>query len=130
MTKRNIILAALLASSAAFAGHAQVTAVSIIDAATYTAAEGTLRGARNSADYTQFIGCSIYTVSGSYITHCWARDATGRTLSCNQTNHDPTARAVSSINAISWIRFQIDDAVPGRCASVNVTNNSMHLPAE
>ena len=130
MNKRNIILAALLASSAAFAGHAQLTGVSITDAATYTAAEGTLRGARNSADYVQFIGCSIYAVSGSYVTHCWARDATGRNFSCNLTNHDPTARVVGSISAISWIRFQVDDAVPGRCATVSVNNTSMHLPAD
>jgi hypothetical protein len=116
-------LGVLLATSDSLAGNkttGEVTAYS-------NAGFGSVGGARNSADTTQYIECST-AVSPQQGHHgfCTARDASGTTVGCF-TSDANMIRVLASVNASSYIYFRFDTAT-GECSQVTVKNSSRYPP--
>lgn len=84
-------------------------------------ADGSMAGARYSADGTQYIGCNFY----SPVVSCGATDKTGKSLSCTAYGLHWGA-AIKSITDFSFIRFTV--AANGTtCSSLHVHNMSYVL---
>jgi hypothetical protein len=98
----------------------------VIVNATQRYAQGDLGAAHNSADSTQYIGCSIiFWGPGSGLANqaiCTARSAANVYLSCSTTNADFIAMA-GEIKGDSFLFFSVDAA--GLCNQLQVDNSSM-----
>jgi hypothetical protein len=86
-------------------------------------AEGSMVGARYSADSQQYIGCSFENRSGPSVV-CFAQDKTGKNYVCYK-NDATWATAVKSINDFSFLRF--GGTAIGSCDSLTVENSSRRL---
>jgi hypothetical protein len=90
-----------------------------------TGADGSMAGARYSADHIQYIGCSYSATGGPFVT-CFARDNTGKSLFCvgNNSGYAAAARAITDF---SYIQFDVppDSAT---CSLLWVYNYSYYLP--
>jgi hypothetical protein len=127
--KKALFIAALVAAPTSFAvaGFKQSAEVFISDP--LTRAMGSLGSARNSADLTQYIGCTVYTFSnGSATMTCTARDSTAVTRSCstNNTMAPGMVEAARHITTDSYIFFKWGPG--GECTELHITNNSYHAP--
>lgn len=90
-----------------------------------TTAAGAVGTARNSADVTQFIRCTVQGFTNSSAVFCAARDAAGNSFSCTANNSTALATSVSAIDAGSRLFiFQVG----GVCQQIDVTNSSEYKP--
>jgi hypothetical protein len=128
------IAASVLAlGGSAFAGLRdlrQVTAVRYSDGRAY--GNGTVSGARLSADVTQWIGCSNYTFTtgtGEYAS-CSAKNSAGVFVNCAINSSQPgfwaIRDAIAMLSTNSDLTFSSD--ATGRCTSVSVQNFSYSIP--
>lgn len=117
-----LIAASALVPAIAISGQHSVQEVSIAPTpyvAGRTRAQGTLMGARNSADVIQYIGCRAHQEIG----YCYARDAAGRTFMCSSS--DP--KMLTAMVAVGASSHLIIDAATGTCKNLEVTNMSRYL---
>ncbi len=121
---RKPFFAALLACStllfggATHAGLVDNTQVSIwTDGSSgLQSANGVLRAARNSADSTQFIGCSRYAYdTGSDSIVCSAQNASGTYLSC-YTSSSNMLRVAETLSSAAYLYFVVN--TDGTCDRV------------
>lgn len=115
-----VFLAALLLGAGvtrvARAGSVDNTQVSIFTTGGLDAANGTLRAARNSADGTQYIGCSRYAYdTGSDSIVCYAMDSGGAYKSCF-TDNDAMLRVAETLNPAAYLYFVVN--ADGSCNRV------------
>jgi hypothetical protein len=102
-------------STTAWAGFHTAQQVVISDPGMF--ANGDLGYVHNTADLTQYIGCSSYGTSAS----CMARNLAGVLRSCSTANPSMLA-AIHSLNGDSHLYFGWNAA--GQCTFVNVRNAS------
>jgi hypothetical protein len=117
-------LAAALAVQSANAGLHSSYGITVSG----TVAYGQVRGARNSTDNKQFIGCAAYGAVNTYSTYvaCSASDANGHVLYCSTYNPNYYVwQAAMSVTSMSSIIFNADSS--GHCIYVYVSNNSTNL---
>lgn len=106
-------------STAALAGMKTGQQVYISDANKF--ANGEIGFVRNTADSTQYIGCTVNGDLGS----CNARDRNGLSRSCSTT----VAKWVNTIRAVngdSYVYFAWDSN--GKCTQIIVQNHSTAAP--
>lgn len=116
MNRMKLLVALTLAiPAAAFAGFTQNFEVTISG----DTAQGTIAGARTSADNIQYMNC----VDGDY-AYCVARSASGNIQACF-TVDDHQRAVIRSVTSNSRIFFQ--RASDGSCARMYVFNGSQHL---
>lgn len=114
--------AGLLFGSTAWAGQVFHPEVLIFP----TSAQGSMYGARNSADAIQFIGCTLSSGPTGASTGCSARNSAGQFRSCFSNN--PFHReAVKAMTAYSFVFFTLDPAT-GECRNVSIQGSSVFLP--
>ena len=108
--------------------HAEIT----IDIANGSV-QGSMLGARNSADPSSFISCQVtgsgtFSSPGSLGTFCYA-NTTAQGFSFCWSGSPQVAEAASSVSASSYINFNWDPngSNGGECTSVNVNNGSWLL---
>lgn len=130
--------AALAASLLALGGPAfaglrdlrQVTVTRYSDGRVY--GNGTVSGARLSADATQWIGCSLYsfTTGTAEYAFCSAKNAAGLYGGCSINTTQPGFYAIRDAivlsSANSDISFTSDTS--GRCTNVTIQNYSYSIP--
>jgi hypothetical protein len=120
MTKNNWIASCLLAvvlPATALAGYKVSERVSIVTLSSSSVrVRGSLIGAANSSDDTQYIGCQ----NRHDFSYCWARDASGRTAMCSSSQAGHLA-AMRSVNAASYLDITMTS---GACASIEVSTSS------
>jgi hypothetical protein len=89
-------------------------------------AEGSMAGARDSADNTQYIGCySFKLANGGAAVKCVAENTEGRYLFC--TGYDSKwAEPVKAMTSSSFVQFATASA-NGNCLTLKVDNNSQYL---
>ena len=90
---------------------------------------GVPRHARESRDALQYIGCSVRQIgSGPARSSCFARDATGRSLTCTNgmsaVGTEAQTEVISAMGPDTLIYFQ---ALDGRCIEVSSNNDSSYL---
>jgi hypothetical protein len=112
---------------AAQAGSGSVLQVRLTSS-TYRTADGSLRGARESSDGTQYISCGVERISSSssYLdVSCWARNASGTTYIC-RSSRATFADLALGINPASHVHFEYR---PGEteCTNLRVTQTSSSL---
>jgi hypothetical protein len=115
--------AGLLLGSTTWAGQVSHPQVSVF---ANSSAQGSMYGARRSADTTQYIGCTLNAGPSGANVGCSARNSAGTYIACNSTNAYHR-EAVTAMTAYSWLYFTIN-ATTGECRNVVVRNDSMHLP--
>jgi hypothetical protein len=129
-TMKKVVLAAffgsfLIGAGIASAGSVGNTQVSIFTTNGLDAAKGTLRAVRNSADSTQYIGCSRYAYdTGSTSIVCYANDANGNYRSCS-TGNDQMLRVAETLNPAAYLYFVVN--TDGSCDRVITTLTSYNL---
>jgi hypothetical protein len=89
-----------------------------------TYAEGTMAGARYSADSTQYIGCTFSNTTGPYVL-CNAMDKTGKSLFC-VTSEARYLTAVKAMADFSHTTFGVP-AGSAFCSFLQVANSSYNL---
>ncbi len=121
---RRIALASLISvavASPALAGYGYLQEVSV----TSTSAQGSVSGARRSADAVQYIYCAASaTLSGAVSGSCNARDKLGNVRSCS-TTVPAMIDAIQSIDDSSFILFQVNGS--GQCSSISVYRGSQYM---
>lgn len=112
-----------------YAGHRIDASVRVVDG---RHAEGSVAGARQSADSVQAIGCSLQTTAtDALVGQCYATDSAGNSLTC-VTNHAGHHRVIAAISSTSYISFSVSafrkkgEAV--ECGNLFVDNGSSHGP--
>ncbi|WP_257462354.1 hypothetical protein [Archangium lipolyticum] len=125
MTVAAVVAGALLVATSAVAGFKSSQQV-VVDV-TNRHAQGSLGGARNSADSMQYIGCYTQSVSPftTIIGQCYARDASGTYVSCSSTAPG-FVNMVQSLNGDSDIAFGWDAS--NTCTSIIIFNTSDNAP--
>ncbi len=126
--KNQIYIAMLLAASAvlpavATAGLTSTHEVGIAPTpyvAGRTRAQGSMMGARNSADSVQYIGCR----ANQEIGYCYARDKAGKTFMCS-SSAPAMLTAITAVNASSWLIIDADSI--GICRNLEITNMSRYI---
>jgi hypothetical protein len=92
-----------------------------------TSAQGSLTGARYSADSQQYIGCNALSPSSSHLYQlvgCSARDKRGRSLICFSTD----ARIADAVKAMTdSSHIYIRGTNNGACSDLEVSNESTYL---
>ena len=125
------IVAAILGlatSSLAYAGFRTFHLVQI-DLISQSAS-GSIGDARNSADFFQYIGCSLSArnTSSHIRTSCGARNAAGVDILCD-TDEDSFAPTVAAINDHSYIAFSWRSTNLGNvCTKVLISSESTTNP--
>lgn len=84
-------------------------------------ASGSLLGAHDSADTTQYIQCRIYDGG---LGRCEARDAGGQTGSC-MTSEDRYLKMIRSLSPASNLWFRWDSN--GNCTYLYIQHSSQHI---
>jgi hypothetical protein len=104
-----LVCSTLLVSGVTYAGLVGNNPVNIwTDGSGQPSANGTLRDARNSADSSQYIGCSRYAYdTGSNMIVCYARTASGSYLSC-QTSDANMVRVAETLNSSAYLYFVVN----------------------
>lgn len=83
---------------------------------------GSMVGARNSADNTQYISCAYIAFSTNPYIRCSARNSAGITGSCTSTQPQHF-ESVAGLNNESYLYVQYDDA--GKCTYIYSAKGSM-----
>lgn len=115
-------VATVLLCSVALAGSKATNEVWISLTSKY--AEGSLGSARNSADSTQYIGCSV---TNDYV-YCSARNSAGTWIHCDVYSSAIalTARGIGSSGFISF--SWTGTSTSGTCTTLTLSHNSMYAP--
>lgn len=115
----SLVLATVAAP--ALAGYEFLQEVSV----TATSAQGSISGARRSADAVQYIYCTASaTLSGAISGGCNARDKLGNMRSCS-TTVPAMIDAIESIDDSSFVLFQVNGS--GQCSSISVYRGSQYM---
>lgn len=112
------------ASTAAYAGFKSTWPTTIFTYPTYSVAFGSIGSTRNTADNIQYIGCEMYANNSYSVMQCFARDATGKYLSCYNRVNQGMKDSVAAISDTSLINFQTDPADQTKCGFVQITTGS------
>ncbi|HEY5928054.1 MAG TPA: hypothetical protein VIV11_40485 [Kofleriaceae bacterium] len=90
---------------------------------------GSLGGARNSGDTTQYIGCYVYGNEASNFKsmYCSARDVSGTHLNC-YSDAPAVVDIAGRLNSDSFLQFTVNTA--GDCMSIRVDNYSYDVPKQ
>ncbi len=126
--KNKIYVAILLAASAlvpAFATAGLKSTHEVAIGATpgvsgRTRAQGSIMGARNSADSVQYIGCR----ANQEIGYCYAKDKAGRAFMCS-SSAPAMLTAITAVNASSHLIIDADGL--GICRNLEITNMSRYV---
>jgi len=122
MKKSIMVLGALATLSAAGVAMAGGTSFGQVSFGT-TVTSGTLVGARNASDSTQFIQCNTYAYdSGNEYGSCYAKNSTGSSRQCFAANAEQLA-VMRSISSSAYIAFTIA-ADGSTCEQVSISNGS------
>jgi hypothetical protein len=94
-----------------------------------TNVQGSLTGARYSADNQQFIDCEHYYYSGDKpLLFCHARDKSGKSVLCGSSDPRITD-AVKGMTDSSYLIFSISSPSTGSiCTDLTISNESIYLP--
>jgi hypothetical protein len=96
-----------------------------------TSAQGSLTGARYSADGGQYIGCDTYfdrrpNAGPPASAYCFAGDKIGRHTNCFST--DPRfVDAVKGMTDSSHLYFRMSSTVTRVCTDLEISNESLYL---
>ena len=112
------------ASTAAFAGYKYGYQTTILTFPTYSMAYGSIGSTRNSADNIQYIGCQMYANTSYSVMDCFARDVTGKYLSCYNRENQGLKDSVAAISDGAHVSFQTDPADQTKCGFVQVVTGS------
>jgi len=112
-------------SGSVYAGLKTEENVSITVNGTQSTAVGAIGTARNSADATQFIRCTVQGFTSSNSVFCAARTVGGTNFSCTANGSTTLATSVSAMDSGSRLFIF---AVNGVCQQIDVTNSSEHKP--
>jgi hypothetical protein len=90
-------------------------------------AEGSLGGARYSADSRQTIGCKLWTLRAYSWSACFATDSAGRNLTCGSGDWKflDTLRAMTDSSSIKFTIESTGDT--GECKDIWINNGSDKL---
>lgn len=127
--KALFVVLALVAAPAGFAVAGQKQSAEVLINEKLSRAMGSLGSARNSAELTQHIGCTVFTFSnGSSNVLCTARTAANLVRSCstNSTMAPALVEAARKITGDSYIFFQWNAV--GDCTELDITNASQFAP--
>jgi hypothetical protein len=117
--------AILAGAGLAYAGSVSTQQVTIGTTGGMDYGKGALRVARNSADSTQYIGCSRYAYdTGSTSIVCYANDANGNYRSCSTGNAE-MLRVAETLNPAAYLYFVVN--ADGTCDRVITTLVSYNL---
>lgn len=119
-----VIIAALMASSASYAGLKSGYEVRITTSGTTTTAAGSVGKARNSVDTSQYIFC--YTRDNTF-GYCAARTVDGLFKACLTSDANKIS-VIRSIGVSSGIVFKTT-GTSTNCSTVQVVNGSHLQPA-
>jgi len=120
-------VAGAMAASAAWAGFKSTEVVYVSTTPRSQFAWGSLGSARSSSDSVQYIGCRAWSGwSGSH-AYCFARDASGRAVSCFLVT-ESQYRLFPSLNGDSELFFSVGPE--GECSDFEVTNASDFEPKQ
>ena len=128
--KRRLLIAFLstlgvaAVTSPVWAGSKVEENVSISVSGSNATAVGAVGTARNSADSTQFISCTVQGFTSSNAVFCSARTVGGTTFGCT-ANSASLAASVSAMDTGSRLFIA---AQSGVCTQIDVTNSSQHKP--
>jgi hypothetical protein len=103
----------------------RVSSAVVIDS-TNRWAKGSLGTARNSADNTQYIGCTVYNNTPPSAT-CIARNDDGQFASCT-TSSAEHVQGARSLGSDSFLQFVWD--ANGICTAITITHNSYYEPKQ
>jgi hypothetical protein len=118
-----VFSAGLLLGNIAWAGYVYHPQVLVF---ANSSAQGSMHGARSSADTIQYIGCTLNGGPNNANVACTARNSTGTFIVCTSTNAYHR-EAVTAMTAYSWVSFSINSTT-GECRNVIVRNDSAYLP--
>jgi hypothetical protein len=85
--------------------------------------QGALGTARNSTDFTQFVGCTTFIGPDERAASCIARGSSGAVSTCFVLSTSPIFHLIQSVNGDSFISFSADSQ--GFCSSFEVQNSSI-----
>lgn len=129
MLKRFAMAAALIGawSGVVFAGSKSIYPVAVD--VVHRDALGSLGSARNSSDTVQYIGCEVYSGTGSGNTtgYCYAKDAAAHYLTCRTTDSSLLA-TIRAMSGDCLLYFEADTS--GLCTAVDVTHHSIYEPKQ
>lgn len=139
--KTGIFLAAIMASSLAWAGYTQPAPVEIILTETGGSASGDMLSARNSKNNDEFIGCGVRYVEipiepdpilrteAVAIGFCQAQIADGEEQVCFTYNKE-LIEGMRMNSDSTFFRFAwTEDEVNGKvCTRIGTSNQSFYLP--
>ena len=135
MTRRpwirwSLALAAVCISTASWAGLKAYAPLALNVAKDGTSwASGSPADVRSSADNTEFIGCGVFTSSGSTFAYCSAGHSPAPWLGC--TTFDPKMiDAISSLTSDSRIYFTVTNGQTGDCAAFEADTASTYSPKQ
>ena len=117
-----VFSAGLLLGSTTWAGQVSHPQVLIFP----TSAQGSMYGARSSADTVQYIGCNLSSGPNGANVGCSARNSAGQFKSCF-SNNAFHREAVRAMTAYSYVFFTLNPTT-GQCSNVNINNSSIYLP--
>jgi len=118
------MIAGVLVATTAWAGYRASSPVGVSTTSRF--ATGALGSARNSADSTQYIGCSLYSTSTSEVrAYCYAVDSAGTAGNC-VTSDPHLVQIAAAVNGESYIMFQWDAA--GNCIAIQRSELSFFPP--
>lgn len=117
--KHLLTLIAVVVSGAAMAGFTNHYQVNVSGNTAY----GSMIGARNSADNTQYISCAFVGLSSSQYGVCSARNAAGTSFYCttNESYHHEQIRGLSNE---SYLYMQKDNN--GKCTYIYSSTGSVY----
>lgn len=116
---------AMFGSTAAWAGYKYSTPVSVNTST--REASGPIGYARNSSDFTQWIGCEIYgTLTGTTVK-CYAATPNNVTGSCQTSNANLLAVA-QGLNGDDFLTFRWDAS--GQCTEIRAYKMSYWEPKQ
>jgi hypothetical protein len=122
----SLVCFVLFGSATAFAGMKSDFQVYASTVAGF--AEGSLGSARNSADGTQYIGCTMYAYSGSPLSaYCYAINAAGLYVTCT-TSTPLLVNAARALRSDGFLYFRWDSN--GGCTAISATTSSYDNPKQ
>jgi hypothetical protein len=124
----SFVLAVVCTSTASWAGLRQPAPLGLSIQKDGTGwASGSPADVRSDPDDTEFIGCGVYTFSGSTFAYCNAGHSPAPSLSC--TTFDPKMiDAIRALASDSRIWFSVTNAPTGDCAAFEADTASTYGP--
>ena len=124
---RILPLVSVLAAGAASAGTKTGFPVTINLKA--HSAVGTLGSARNAPDSLSLMGCDYYADASVDLLYCWARDAAGTYVGCQNFYPSDRLRAIAlGVKGDGSLMFRWDDT--GKCLSLETATTSDFEPKQ